>query len=238
VLLLVEARELPARLDEARRLEIAHLKVKAVGGRWPEAVLAARAALGPKVTISLDANGSWDFDEALAALRRAEGLGVAWVEQPLARGREGEVVRLAAQTAIPLMADESLTTEAEARRLVADGGFRLFNVRCSKLGGLAAARRVADLAAAGGVGVQVGCMVGESAILSAAGRLLAAALPAIAALEGSYGTRLLERDVTAEPFGFGDRGEAPVQRGDGLGVEVSRALVEPLVLRAAAVRAA
>jgi muconate cycloisomerase len=85
------------------------------------------------------------------------------------------------------------------------------------------------------VRIQVGCQVGESSLLSAAGRLLAATLPEFAALEGSYGTRLLERDVTDDPFEFGPGGEAAVQLGPGLGVAVSQERLAPLVLRSVAV---
>jgi L-alanine-DL-glutamate epimerase-like enolase superfamily enzyme len=79
--------------------------------------------------------------------------------------------------------------------------------------------------------------VGESSLLSAAGRLLAATLPEYEALEGSYGTRLLERDVTDNPFEFGPGGEAIVQHGPGLGVAVAPHRVAPLVLRSTVVSA-
>ncbi|HEY6000688.1 MAG TPA: enolase C-terminal domain-like protein [bacterium] len=235
VLPLLEPPETAGFLEAVRRLGAPHLKIKAEGDRWPEALAAARAALGDAITIAVDANGSWGLDEAAGHLRRMEPFGVAWVEQPLPRGRESEIPDLARRSRIPLMADESLTTLAEARHLVRDGGFRLFNLRVSKLGGLAAAHAVADVAAAAGLGVQVGCQVGESSILSAAGRILAATLPSCAAVEGSYGTRLLEADVTDEPFEFGERGAAPVQGGAGLGVAVSPARLAPLVVRSAAV---
>jgi muconate cycloisomerase len=185
------------------------------------------------LTIAVDANGSWDLEEAAAHLRRMESLAVSWVEQPLARGREHEIPALARRSPIPLMADESLTTVDEAERLVRDGGYRLFNLRVSKLGGLSVAHAVARLAADAGLHVQVGCQVGESSLLSAAGRILAATLPAYEALEGSYGTRLLETDLTDEPFEFGAGGEAAVQRGWGLGVSVAPSRLAPLVLRSA-----
>ena len=104
-------------------------------------------ALGDGVTIAVDANGSWDLDAAIGHLREMEPYRVAWVEQPLPRGREHEIPVLAGSSAIPLMADESLTTVEEARQLVRQGGYRLFNLRVSKLGGLAATHRIARIAA-------------------------------------------------------------------------------------------
>ena len=187
------------------------------------------------MTIAVDANGSWDLDAAVGHLRAMERYHVAWVEQPLPRGREHEIPALAGSSAIPLMADESLTTVEEARTLVRQGGYRLFNLRLSKLGGLAATHRIARIAADSGVRVQVGCQVGESSLLSAAGRLLAATLPGFEALEGSYGTRLLENDVTDEPYEFGPGGHAAVQRTPGLGVTVSRERLAPLVVNSAVI---
>ena len=102
--------------------------------------------LGERVTIAVDANGSWDLDAAIGHLREMERYRVAWVEQPLPRGREHEIPLLARRSAIPLMADESLTTVEEARQLVRQGGYRLFNLRVSKLGGLAATHRIARIA--------------------------------------------------------------------------------------------
>jgi muconate cycloisomerase len=118
------------------------------------------------------------------------------------------------------MADESLVTLADARALVADKAVDFFNVRVSKCGGLARALAIAALAAEAGLGVQVGSQVGETAILSAAGRHLAATLPEVAFVEGSFGTLLLTEDVSVESVRFGHRGEAPVLTGPGLGIRV------------------
>ena len=231
VLPLLEPPEMVAFLAGVRGLGVRHLKIKAEGDRWPEALAEARRALGDAVTIAVDANGSWDLDAAVAHLRRMDQYDVAWVEQPLPRGKEHEIPLLAGRSAIPIMADESLTTVEEAEQLIRQGGCGLFNLRISKLGGLAASHRIARIAGDSGVRLQVGCQVGESSLLSAAGRLLAATLPGYEALEGSYGMRLLERDVTDEPFEFGPGGVAPVQLGPGLGVAVAPHRVAPLVLR-------
>ena len=68
--------------------------------------------------------------------------------------------------------------------------------------------------------VQVGSQVGETAILSAAGRHLAATLEEVAFTEGSYGTLLLTEDVSADPVRFGHGGRAPLLGGPGLGIRV------------------
>ena len=70
-----------------------------------------RDALGPAGTIRVDANGGWDVDEAVGAIRlleRAAG-GLEYVEQPCASIDElAELRRRVKYLGIPLAADESV----------------------------------------------------------------------------------------------------------------------------------
>ena len=83
----------------------------------------------------------------------------------------------------------------------------------------------AEKAAAAGVALQLGALVGETAILSAVGRALAAADERFQFVEGSYGTLLLKEDVGRQSVRFGHGGRAPLLRGPGLGVEVDETVV-------------
>ena len=206
---------------QMRAARLGHVKVKVGFGDDVARVRAVREALGPDVALRLDANGAWCFERAVDVLRAVAPLGVAAVEQPLPRG--ADYARLRAAVPVPLMADESLVTVADAEALIAEHAVDFFNVRVSKCGGLARSLAIATRAADAGLGVQVGSQVGETAILSAAGRHLAAALPDIAFVEGSFGTLLLTEDVSVESVRFGHRGEAPVLVGPGLGVRVVEA---------------
>jgi muconate cycloisomerase len=79
---------------------------------------------------------------------------------------------------------------------------------------------MAELAATAGIGIQLGCQVGETAILSAAGRHVAAHLNGLRFVEGSYGTHILAEDIAEEDVVFGHGGIAPVLTGHGLGISV------------------
>jgi muconate cycloisomerase len=160
-------------------------------------------------------------------------LGIAAVEQPLPRGPVEGLARLRQAVPVPIMVDESLVTRTDAEALIAARAADFFNVRVSKCGGIARSRALASVALAARVGVQVGSQVGETAILSAAGRHLAAALPAVEFVEGSFGTLLLAEDVSLESVRFGYRGEAPILTGPGLGIRV---VEERLRRRAVTVR--
>lgn len=220
---IITAGPLERAILHARRMRVVgfrHVKLKVGFEDDVARVRAVREALGPDVSLRLDANGAWSFARAVDVLGAVEPFDVAAVEQPLPRGPAGELARLRAAMPVPIMADESLVTPADAEALSTEKAVDFFNVRVSKCGGLARSLAIAARAAEAGVGVQVGSQVGETAILSAAGRHLAAAVPALAFAEGSFGTLLLAEDVSLESVRFGHRGEARLFTGPGLGVTV------------------
>ena len=183
-------------------------------------VTRARDVLGPGVALRLDANGAWSFERAVEVLEAVAPLGIAAIEQPLPRGPVAALAALRRATRVPIMADESIVTLADAEALFRARAVDYVNVRVSKCGGLARSAEVAERATASGVGVQVGSHVGETAILAAAGRHLAAALTDVAFVEGSFGTLLLSEDIAAESVRFGHGGIAPALSGSGLGIHV------------------
>ncbi len=184
-------------------------------------------------TLRVDANGAWDLEEAV---RRAETLArwnVLAVEQPLAKGNEAALADLRRRTSVPIMLDESLLTLPAAERLVAGGQVDLFNIRISKNGGLVQSLRLAHLARQRGLDFQLGCMVGETGVLSAAGRVFLELVGrTVRFSEGSYGRFLLRSDVTRERLSFGYGGFVRAMTGPGLGVHVLMRKVRGVARRA------
>lgn len=92
---------------------------------------------------------------------------------------------------------------------------------------------MARLAQANDLKVHLGCHVGESSLLSAAGRIFAAIIDPAAA-EGSFGTLLLERDLTDEPLELGPGGwtSAKYSAHPGLGVPINRDALDALIMSA------
>lgn len=204
----------------ARLAGLRQVKVKVGVGDDVARVRAVREILGPDVVVRVDANGAWTPAEALAAMARLVPCGVATVEQPIPPGSPETLARVRAESPLPLVADESVVTPADAEALIAAGAVDGVNVRVSKCGGFARSVAIARRAAAAGVEVQVGSHVGETAVLAAVGRHLAAGLETTAFVEGSYGTLLLAEDVSDDGLRFGHRGEAPLLTGPGWGVRV------------------
>ena len=199
---------------------ITHLKVK-IGVDDDKARLEAiRDAVGPSCELRADANGAWTAGQAVRELTRLQPYRLACIEQPVAGDDVDGLIRVKQECGISVMADESLVTRDQAMNLAARKACDLFNVRISKCGGIVRSLDIAAIARSHGIRVQVGALVGETAILSAAGRHLAASLPDVAYAEGSFGTKLLSEDIAREDLAFGFGREAPVLNGKGLGVTV------------------
>ncbi len=205
---------------QMKRFGLSHVKIKVGDEAEIERVAALRELLGPEVSIRVDANGAWTLREALRQLEAMAGHGVACCEEPLGRARMGDLPELCRRSPVPIMLDESLVSLEEARRLAGQRACHSFNLRLSKCGGIARTLAFVDIARAHGIGFQIGAHVGETAVLSAAGRHVAASLPDLRYLEGSYGNLLLAEDIAIPSLRFGHRGRAPLPRGPGLGVEV------------------
>lgn len=201
------------KLKWMRRFGLRHFKLKlGIDDETDRAALSAvHEALGPdlaegKASLRVDANMGWLFKDVPAKVAELAEYGVLAVEQPC-RVTLGRFVDLAEECVLPLIADESLRTVAAAEVLLGAEGKIWPNVRISKCGGLGPARRIAQLAAAEDIPWVLGCMVGESGLLSTAQRTLLASAPPPAMVEGNYGPFLLKDDLVqpSPRFGYGGR---------------------------------
>ncbi|MCE2441005.1 MAG: dipeptide epimerase [Candidatus Latescibacteria bacterium] len=196
------------------------VKIKIDGEDACDRVAAVREAVGSSVSLRVDANCAYTPDEAVSTLAALAPYDIACAEQPIPRGDPAVLANVRSRSPIPIMADESLVSPDDAEALIAAKACDFFNLRVSKCGGLARTLEIARMADRAGLHLQLGCQVGESAILSAAGRHVAAHLDRVSFVEGSYGSMLLVEDVSEEPVAFGRGGNAPLLRGPGLGVDV------------------
>jgi muconate cycloisomerase len=185
-----------------------------------------REALGDAVGLRVDANAAWTAPEALEQLEAMARFRLEAVEQPVAAADVEGMRIVTAARLFPVVADESLCSIEDARSLIETGACDVFNVRISKCGGLLNAARIHRLAVESGIGCQLGAQVGETGILSAAGRHYATRCEGVRWCEGSYGRFLLEDDPTAPDVAMGRGGHARAIEGPGLGVDV---LTEKLV---------
>ncbi|MDX2197498.1 MAG: enolase C-terminal domain-like protein [Phycisphaerae bacterium] len=179
-----------------------------------------------RVTLRVDANSGWTASEAAASLHLLERFGVCAIEQPLKDRDDAQLSALAAQTACDLIVDESLLGIGDARRLLRAGGVQVFNIRLAKVGGLMPALAMAAEVLQANREVQLGCLVGQTSILTAAEQAFLEACPKVRFVEGAFGRILLKADPVRPSMRFGYGGRLPTVGGFGLGVTPDSAILQ------------
>lgn len=196
------------------------VKVGIEGHDDPARLRVIRRILGRQVDLRIDANEAWSPDVAAARIRALEPYGISAVEQPLPHAASAHLKELRSNVETPIMLDESLCSRIDAERAIADGSCDVFNLRLSKCGGFIPSLRLARIAARAGLTSQLGCQVGETAILSAAGRHFATSVKGLRYLEGSYDRHLVREALGTTDLTFRWGGRAPSLPGPGLGMIV------------------
>lgn len=172
------------------------------------------------ITLRLDANGAWSLSEALAQLEAWNGLGVYEVEQPLAKGDEQNLLDIKALTNWRLIHDESFVTLADARALVDLGVADCLNIRISKCGGFLPALKLVHFCEQHHIDYMLGCMAGQTSLLSAVERRVLEQVRPPRHVESNYGRYVLRDDVCARSLGFGYGGKLKPLPGMGWGVDI------------------
>jgi L-alanine-DL-glutamate epimerase-like enolase superfamily enzyme len=121
-------------------------------------------------TFRVDANCGWTADQTIEFAPRLKDLGVEFIEQPLPRDAWHQMHRVKAESALPIIADESCIQEGDVR--VCANCFHGINIKLVKCGGLTPARRMIAEARRLGLSVMVGCMTESSVGISAIAQLL------------------------------------------------------------------
>jgi muconate cycloisomerase len=190
-----------------------------------------RRLIGRRVDIRVDANEAWSSAEAVEHIRALEPFGISAVEQPVPHAEADCLAAVRREVQVPIMLDESLCSRFDAERAIERGTCDLFNLRLSKCGGFIPTLRLAQFARQHGLGYQLGCQVGETAVLSAAGRHFASSVAGVRYLEGSYDRHLVREPLGTRDLTFGWGGWAPALPGPGLGVTLSPEALQRVTLR-------
>jgi o-succinylbenzoate synthase len=157
-------------------------------------VEAVRAALGSSAAIRVDANGVWDVDTAVGAIRaldQASG-GLQYVEQPCASIEELALVRR--RVDVPIAADESIRRAQDPLAVAVAGAADIAVIKCTPLGGV---RRSLAVAQAAGLACVVSSAL-ETSIGLSAQLALAGALPDLDLACGLGTLSLLSGDLVSD----------------------------------------
>lgn len=132
-----------------------------------ERIRVIRQTIGAAIGLRIDANQGWDFEGSVQALTGLEPYDIQFCEQPMRSYNDYLLPELRKQTRIPIMADESCYDHRDARRLIAHQACDSINIKFSKSGGIAEARRIHDVAQEHGVPCMIGGMLETRLALAA-----------------------------------------------------------------------
>jgi len=190
-----------------------------------------RTAIGSRMTMRIDGNEAWDCEQTTAKMRQFEPFTIAAVEQPVPHRLSDGLAQVRQDINIPVMLDESLCSLTDAQHAIERGTCDLFNIRLSKCGGFISSLKIAATAHRAGLAIQLGCQVGETGILSAAGRAFAASVSGLQFVEGSYDRFLLRNNVTTRNVSWSYGGIGRPTEQAGLGVEIDHRVLERMAVR-------
>ena len=187
-------------------------------------VRAVREAVGPDVSIRVDAEEAYDLKQSLAAARRLQDYDIELLSQPIPRHNYHDMANLRESTDIPILVDESIVTPEDVLLAARLGTGDLVNIKVVKSGGIINAKRMAAIAQAAGKG----CLVG-SMLEMGPGTLFAAHF-AVSTINVTYaneiiGPLMLVDDVLEQPLQIID-GELSLPKSPGLGIELDRSKLD------------
>jgi muconate cycloisomerase len=227
-------------VEPSKAAEIAHWaisqgfsKMKVKVGLDPDAdvarVRAVREVVGPQVKLGVDANGGWLMPQiAIDTIKRlCDECAIYFAEQPVPAGDHDAMAEVRRNVRVPIVADESMYTLADARMLARTGAADVFSIYIGKAGGIGPAREIAEFANSAGIKCTIGSNL-ELGVGSAAMIHLALGAPGIEA--DTYpcdiiGPLFYEDDILAEPLPI-TGGSARPHNQAGLGVKLDDAKIE------------
>ncbi|HXF81554.1 MAG TPA: mandelate racemase/muconate lactonizing enzyme family protein [bacterium] len=208
----------------ARRAEgLRRFQLKIGGSPAADArrVQAVVEVTGPDDVIIADANGGWRLQDAIVAARLLETLPRVYLEQPCPTIEECAAVR--ARTTLPMIYDEVVADAPSLIRAVREGGAGGINLKISRVGGLAKAHLLRELAEALGVALTIEDMWGGDLTTAAVSHLAASTEPALLFTVSFMNDWTREHIAGYQPRSSAGVGAAPP--GAGLGVEVDRRML-------------
>ena len=235
-----------------KTLGFQHYKLKVGNTKDLAAVRLVRQLIGPRCDLRVDANGGWEVEQAIHMAKELRRFGVSSVEQPVPAGNVADLARVQREGGLPVMADESLCTLADARNLLAEQAADIWNLRLAKIGGFTGMLAMLQLAgyplppaltgkpAAAGPSraplpvyrpkLHLGVLVGETTLISAAARACLGLCPYLHVEYGYPKVLLKANPFHGDPGGYSGTGR-PLSDSFGLGVSPKQDLLDKVTVR-------
>ena len=133
-----------------------------VAPAWDLEMLRLVTGTFPRTTFHIDCNSGYSLDD-LPFFQAIDGLGLAFIEQPLHHADVLDHAELARRIETPICLDESIVDVRSAEQAIRVGACRYINIKPGRIGGLSNALAVHDMARDAGIPVWIGGML-ESAV--------------------------------------------------------------------------
>ena len=126
-----------------------------------ERIEAIADALQDDIVLRLDANQGWSVDDTIHVMTVLENRNIfpELLEQPVKAADFEGLKRIRNRIETALLADESVFSAEDARRLLDQQAVDLINIKLDKCGGISRALQLADVAEEYGVKCMMGCML-------------------------------------------------------------------------------
>lgn len=108
-------------------------------------VRAVRDAVGPDVDILVEGHCRFNVSTALEFARALEPMRPAWFEEPVPHTNIAAMVEVARRSPVPIATGESLSNKQQFAELVKHDAVSIYQPEPLNLGGLFAARKIADM---------------------------------------------------------------------------------------------
>jgi muconate cycloisomerase len=192
-------------------------------------VRAVREAIGPDISLVIDANCGWDTETAIRCCRELEDCNLSLVEQPTRDGDYTGLARLRQAISVPVMADDMCFDYIHAQELIRHGACDVISVYPGKNGGIRKSARIVQLAAENGVACSIGSNLEWDVATAAMGHLvIGLANMQVEKYPGDIlGPWYHEQRIVTEPLAI-DKAACTIPDKPGLGVEVDWELLKTL----------
>lgn len=187
---------------------------------------ALREQFGDDIVLRVDANAGMNFDAAQRLLRKLEPYDIDAAEQPIAIWDIDGMAELARTVDMPIMADESVSTEHSLLEVIRKRAATVVQTKTAKNGGIHYIRNLWALAKAAGMRIYPGNHPSTSVATSSVAQMCAASPEPV--MEGVFAVGVsgaLADDIVENPIRPID-GEIPVLDGPGFGVTLDEDKLE------------
>ncbi len=220
--------QLIAKIETELAAGYQRIKMKIKPGKDVEVIREIRQKF-PTTKLTADANSAYTLDDA-DLLKRLDQFDLTMIEQPLGHDEIIDHATLQAELNTPICLDECIRSAHQAKQAIEIKAGRIINIKLGRVGGFAEAKKVHDVALAGGVPVWCGGML--EAGIGRAHNIAMATLPNFV-LPGdvSASKRYWARDIIHPEVEVTPQGTIAVRDEPGFGYELDHDFIRSITVR-------